>query len=174
VSFRQGGGYNVKPEKKVIVVGAAIGGLAAAIALRQSALQPVLFERAPELREVGAGLSLWPNALKALGDLGLAESIRALSIREAAGGLRSWDGRMLMKMESAELERRLGDVTVMIHRAELLRALSTEVPPGTVHLGAKCVGLAQDRNRVTAQFEDGSEVNGDALVGADGLHSTHP
>ena len=80
MSFRQGGGYNVKPEKKVIVVGAAIGGLAAAIALRQSALQPVLFERAPELREVGAGLSLWPNALKALGNLGLADSIRALSI----------------------------------------------------------------------------------------------
>jgi 2-polyprenyl-6-methoxyphenol hydroxylase-like FAD-dependent oxidoreductase len=127
-------------EKRVIVVGAGIGGLAAAIALHQVRLHPVVFERAPELREIGAGLSLWPNALKALGYLGLAESIKALSIREASGRLRSWDGRMLMKLESAELKWRLGDVTVMIHRADLLRALSAELPSGAVHLGAKCGG----------------------------------
>jgi 2-polyprenyl-6-methoxyphenol hydroxylase-like FAD-dependent oxidoreductase len=60
----------------------------------------------------------------------------------------------------------------MIHRADLLHALSALIAPGTVHLGAKCVGFAQDRNGVTARLEGGTEAHGQALIGADGLHST--
>jgi hypothetical protein len=131
--------------KRVIVIGAGIGGLAAAIGLRRVGLEPVVFERAAELREVGAGLSLWPNALRALEDLGLAEQIRSLSIPEAAGGLRSWDGRMLMAMSGAELLRELGDVTVMIHRASTPERASSGRPSRR-----EMHGFAQDRNGVTA------------------------
>jgi 2-polyprenyl-6-methoxyphenol hydroxylase-like FAD-dependent oxidoreductase len=157
--------------RRVIIIGGGIGGLAAAIGLRRAGSDPIVFERAPELREVGAGLSLWPNALKALEYLGPAAKIRALSIREGAGGFRSWDGRMLMKMDVAELERRLGDVTVIIHRADLLDALSAAFPSDAIHLGARCVGFAQDPDGVTARFENGTQARGDALIGADGLHS---
>jgi 2-polyprenyl-6-methoxyphenol hydroxylase-like FAD-dependent oxidoreductase len=159
-------------DQRIIVIGGGIGGLAAAIGLHRAGLHPVVFERAAQLREVGAGLSLWPNALKALEDLGSAAGIRGLSIPQAAGGLRSWDGRMLMAMSGAELARDLGDVTVMIHRATLLHALSAQLPPDTVRLGARCTGLVEDRNSVTARFEDGTAESGPALIGADGLHST--
>ena len=108
---------------RVIVIGAGIAGMAAAIGLRRINLETFIIEQASELGEVGSGISLWPNALKALASLGIDGPVRRLAIEEGSGGIRSWRGRLLFQLDLQELRRELGDVTVILHRGELLSTL---------------------------------------------------
>jgi 2-polyprenyl-6-methoxyphenol hydroxylase-like FAD-dependent oxidoreductase len=153
------------------IIGGGIGGLAAAIALRQVGVAAVVYERAPKLEEVGAGLSLWPNAMLALSTLGLAEAV------EAAGGcveqsqVRTWDGRVLAAMPVGSVSAKLGIKPVCIHRADLQRVLLETLDEGVVKLGFECTGFQQDEAGVTARFGNGKEAQADFLIGADGLHS---
>jgi len=94
---------------RAIVVGGGIGGLSAAIALRQVGVEVVVFEKAGELREIGAGISLWANAMKALRELGLYEAVLAVGKpRRPKGELRSPNGRVFYKMPSPRWRRGLG------------------------------------------------------------------
>jgi 2-polyprenyl-6-methoxyphenol hydroxylase-like FAD-dependent oxidoreductase len=155
---------------RIIVVGGGIGGLTAAIALRRIGVDVEVYEQAAELREVGAGIGLAGNALRALGALGLADELLSQSVAAAQGGLRRPNGEVLAAMAGDELSRRMGTVAVA-HRAELLAMLRGHVDQGRVHLAHRCVAVNQDSNGVTAQFENGETVRADALVGADGLRS---
>src|SRR5689334_14158857 len=127
---------------RAIVVGAGIGGLATAVALRLAGYEVRVLERAPELAEVGAGLSLWPNALRALGVLGVGHRVRAAGVLQATGGLRRPDGRWLARADTGEVSRRFGDV-VLLARAELLEVLRDAVPPDVVHTGVEVTGVEQ-------------------------------
>ncbi|HMI89881.1 MAG TPA: FAD-dependent monooxygenase, partial [Polyangiales bacterium] len=155
-----------------VIVGAGIGGLAAAIALRQQGLSVRVFERAPEVREVGAGLSLWPNGMSALDRIGLGAAVRRRGVRDLDSALRSSDGGLLVAADSAALERLLGDVSLVIHRAELLAMLHSALPPECVVSSARCAMVMEANGGVRASFDDGSHVHGRFLIGADGLHST--
>src|SRR5688500_9586614 len=104
-----------------LIVGAGIGGLAAAVALRQAGITAEVFERAPEMRPVGAGLLLWANAVRALDRLGLAGPVKQHSLPEASGAIRTWRGETLMDFSPREIERRLGEISIIIHRAELMQ-----------------------------------------------------
>lgn len=108
---------------QALIIGAGIGGLAAAIALRRAGYAIRVFERARELREVGAGLTLWPNAVKALRKLGLATIIEANSIPAEAGGIYTLRGKILAQTTTREVERLGSAPTVALHRAELQAAL---------------------------------------------------
>ena len=77
---------------RVIIIGAGIAGMAAAIGLRRLKIETSIIEQATELVEVGPGISLWPNALKALASLGIDGAVRPLAIEEGGGGIRSWRG----------------------------------------------------------------------------------
>src|SRR5271169_6679090 len=112
---------------KVIVIGGGIAGLASAVALTRRGWQAEVFERAPEFTEVGAGLSLWPNALRALDSLGVGEHVRRRAVLAGQAGIRDTAGRWLSRADTAEFERRYGP-TVMIHRADLLAVLIGAVP----------------------------------------------
>ena len=101
-------GNDLKDTAKVIVAGAGIGGLTAAIALRRADFEVAVFERAAELREVGAGLLLAANAQKALGKLGLAEAVANLGTPASAAEIRSWRGEVLASIPAAELEKKVG------------------------------------------------------------------
>lgn len=155
---------------KAIIVGAGIGGLAAGIALRRGGIEVELYERAGEMKDVGAGLSLWANAIHALDELGLGDAVRALGASYEIAGLRTWNGRVLMQ-PSPDLQRRLGVLTIVVHRAELLEALVGAFGSPGVHLGASLERFHQDPEGVTAEFGDGRRARGDVLIGADGLHS---
>lgn len=157
--------------RRAIVIGAGIGGLAAAIAIRQAGLQVKVFERAAALRDVGAGISLWANAIHALGRLGLAGPLQAASAPYAIDGLRTWDGRRLVSVSLAELEHQVGVPIVVLHRAELLAMLREACGERDVQLGASCVSVHQDADGVRATFADGSSAQADVLIGADGLYS---
>ncbi|GAB4189430.1 MAG: NAD(P)/FAD-dependent oxidoreductase [Roseiflexaceae bacterium] len=154
-----------------IVVGGGIGGMAAAIALRQAGIDAVVYERAAELREVGAGLSLWPNAIRALDHLGAGAAVRAISAPQLGGGIQTSAGRVLTHADDEVLARRLGGPTVILHRAELLAVLADRLGHGLIHTGAELTNLAQDERGVTAGFADGRSARADLLIGADGLRS---
>ena len=156
---------------RVLIIGGGIGGLATAIGLRQHGHEPIVFEQAPQLREVGAGVSLWPNALRAADHLGVGAAIRQQAMAEGQGGLRSWNGTLLSEMDIEQLRAALGDVTVVVHRAELLALLHQALGHVPVTLSARCLTLSQDARGVVAHFADGTEVEGDLLIGADGLRS---
>jgi 2-polyprenyl-6-methoxyphenol hydroxylase-like FAD-dependent oxidoreductase len=156
---------------RVLIIGGGIGGLAAAIALRQAGFEVSVFERAPELREVGAGLTLWTNAVKALRQLGVGPAVEALAAPLASSEIYTWNGKPIGTWDLAALSAQLGAPTVGIHRADLQSALAAHLPSGVVHLGMTCEGYVQDTGGVTARFAGGREERGDLLIGADGLQS---
>jgi 2-polyprenyl-6-methoxyphenol hydroxylase-like FAD-dependent oxidoreductase len=156
---------------KALVIGGGIGGLATAVALLRTGWDIEVFERAPELGEVGAGFSLWRNALAALDRLGLLEALRALGVEGQTGAFRTPSGETLLAMKAGTADTAAGGIILLVHRAELLDVLHRAAGPAVVRLGASCVGLDQDGAAVTARFEDGRVARGDLLVGADGLRS---
>jgi 2-polyprenyl-6-methoxyphenol hydroxylase-like FAD-dependent oxidoreductase len=158
-------------KKRAIIIGGGIGGITTAIALQRAGFEVDVFEQAPELREVGSGLPLWSNALYALHSIGLDEAIRAMGRDVSAGSVTTWQGKPLVNLEKEVLLKRLGTISIVVHRAELLTALLGAFDAEHVHLGAVCVGFTQDEHGICARFADGREGRGDLLIGADGLHS---
>ena len=155
----------------VHVVGAGIGGLATAVALQRQGLPVVVYDRAPELTSVGAGLSLWPNAVLALESLGLT-GIRGATIPRGGAGLYRWDGEPLVTAAGEAIEQRYGAPLVLLHRAELQRALLDALAPGSLRLGETLESFTQNEGRVLLRFADGGVDSCVLLVGADGLRST--
>jgi 2-polyprenyl-6-methoxyphenol hydroxylase-like FAD-dependent oxidoreductase len=156
--------------RKALIIGGGIGGLATAIALTQIGFTVEVFERVTLLREVGAGLSLWANAIKALDYLGLASAVRALALPEAAGGIRTPSGALLMQTANDQLAAQFGELSVMVHRAEL-HDLLRQAFGQEIHLGMACVAVTEEGQGVRVRFRNGEEALGDLVIGADGLHS---
>jgi salicylate hydroxylase len=159
---------------RIIVIGAGIGGLTAALTLRRSGFEVQVFEQASELREVGAGVQISPNATRILHRLGLEEPLRRFGVRPRASVIRRWDdGRVIARQALADAcERNFGAPYYHFHRAELLDVLAAAVPKNVLHLDHRCVGLIQRADRVEVQFNNGTTADADVVVGADGIHST--
>jgi 2-polyprenyl-6-methoxyphenol hydroxylase-like FAD-dependent oxidoreductase len=130
-----------------------------------------VFERAPELGEVGAGLSLWKNALAALDRIGLLQSLRALGVEGQTGAFRTPSGEILLDMKVGTSDTASQGIILLVHRAELLDVLHRAAGPDVVRLGARFIGVDQADATVIAKLEDGREARGDLLIGADGLRS---
>src|SRR5512133_3440874 len=122
--------------QRVIVIGAGPGGLAAAIGLRRTGFEVEVFERSPELHDVGAGLALWPNAVKALARLDLAEAVRPLAVPFISAGVSTWRGAPLLRASTDDLASKFGAPSLVVHRAELQAALLDALGPEHVRLGA--------------------------------------
>jgi len=157
---------------KAIIIGGGIGGLSAALALGRVGIRCDVFEQAEDLREVGAGLTVWANALQALEQLGVVQRVLPLGSKVDRFELRTSTGQTLSTTLFVNLERKLGvPVCVVVHRADLLRELASGLEKGRTHCGARCVSIENNANGVLARFADGREASADLLVGADGLHS---
>ncbi|MDX3547608.1 FAD-dependent monooxygenase [Streptomyces europaeiscabiei] len=158
------------PQRAATVVGGGIGGLAAAVALHRRGWRVEVLERSPEFTEIGAGISLWPNALHALEALGLAGAVRALGAVEAVGGVRDRQGRWLSRTDNAELARRFGHPLVVLHRADLLRVLTEALPADSLRPGSE-VSVVRDGGHGLVVDHRRGESRPDLVVGADGLRS---
>ncbi|HEX8866210.1 MAG TPA: FAD-dependent monooxygenase [Lentzea sp.] len=156
---------------RVVVAGGGIGGVATAVALHQRGVDVVVLERAQEFREIGAGLSLWPNAMRALDSLGLAAQVRAAGAVETGGGVRDRAGRWLSRTDNAAIERRHGWPLVVVHRAELLRILVSALPASSLLADSEVHAVRQDSFGVEVEHRGGS-LRADLVVAADGLNST--
>jgi 2-polyprenyl-6-methoxyphenol hydroxylase-like FAD-dependent oxidoreductase len=159
---------------RVIIVGSGIAGLAAGIALRRVGIEVCVYERAPELREVGAGISLWANAIRVLDRLGVGGAIRQKALSLTRSELRVADGfRQAVQYTSTQLEAKLKfhPVVAMIHRADVIGALAAALPADLIRCGHACTGVAAEGDRVVVRFANGQRDEADAVVGADGIRS---
>ncbi len=136
-------------KQRIIIAGGGLGGLAAAVALLERGFQVVIFEKSPELREVGAGLSVWPNATLVLKKLGLLED--ALRHSEPIKRLRlsTWRGTRLLEIGAPG---NYDTPAICIHRADLMSVLKSQVSAESVHLGERLVRFEDDGSVVTAHF----------------------
>ncbi|MFF5244464.1 FAD-dependent monooxygenase [Streptosporangium sp. NPDC000095] len=154
---------------RATVIGAGIGGLAAAVALQRRGWDVTVFERAASLESVGSGLAVAANALKALDTFGAGDEIRELSVVQGSGGIRRSDGRWLVKTSAeAASARHGGDSVVLLRRADLIAMLFSRLTPGTVRLNARVSGVDAESGVVTLP---GEQVEADLVVVADGINS---
>jgi 2-polyprenyl-6-methoxyphenol hydroxylase-like FAD-dependent oxidoreductase len=161
---------------KTLIAGAGIGGLATACCLMRQGFEVEIYEQAPVLSEVGAGIQISANAMHVLRYLGLGDSVLRIGVQPGAYVFRLHDtGEIIQTFAlSAEHERQHGAPYIQLHRADLhdlLIAKAREHKPDGVHLNHKVVGFAERPGEVEVQFADGSSAQGDLLVGADGLKS---
>lgn len=160
----------------VVIVGGGIGGFTAALACARRGLSVQVLERAPEIKEIGAGLQLGPNAGRVLGELGVLDAVlRTAVLPERFVILDVTTGRELF---SAELGRplagRYGAPYTVLHRGDLLTALveaSLDTGRVVATAGQEVVALEQDPGGVTVTCTDGASYRGDVVIGADGLRS---
>jgi salicylate hydroxylase len=164
---------------RIAIVGGGLGGLATALFLRQAGLEATVYEQASELREVGAGIVVSPNMVRTLDRLGLASRLPEFAVRlEAAWEFRRWeDGRVLFVQPMGEqCERLYGAHCYVAHRADLLSLLMQALPHDLLRLDHRCTALRQDGEEValTVTRRDGTrtDATADAVIGADGIHST--
>jgi salicylate hydroxylase len=157
---------------RVAVVGAGIAGLTLATALARAGIRVEVYEQARELREVGAGIQLSPNATRPLRQLGLAGHLDRVGTRLAAIEMRRWDtGVVLMSTPLHECEARFGAPYLAVHRADLHRGLRELIPQVPLHLGMRCLGVAGYADRAELRFDGGATTTADVVVGADGIRS---
>src|SRR6516165_3526562 len=155
---------------RVAIVGGGIGGVATANALRQKGIQVGVYEQAPELKEVGAGVALHPNGVRMLRRLGFGQEVARLGARWTDAQFRHADGRLIAPFWPASEGERI-EVYGM-HRADLLQMLLDRLPPEMIHPGHRCTGFEQNADEAVVVFENGVRVSADVVVGADGIHST--
>jgi FAD-dependent urate hydroxylase len=154
----------------VVVIGAGIGGLTAAIALHQAGYQVEVYDRVQDLRPVGAGISLWSNGVKVLNRLGLGAAIAQVGGKMNRMEYRSKTGELLNDIDLIPLITQVGQRPYPVARRDLQKLL-LEAFPGEVRLGHTCVGVEETETDVTAVFENGHRVSADLIVAADGIRS---
>jgi salicylate hydroxylase len=157
------------------VVGAGLGGLTLAIALRRHGIDAVVFERTPTLREVGAAVALAANSNRLLHRIGLGPELAAVSTVPSELSYRHWrDGRVLWTYpigRADAYQEQFGAPFYGLHRGQLQRILSTAVGADNLRLGHDMTGLRETSAGITVEFADGTEFDADIVVGADGVHS---
>ncbi|MGU7779141.1 alpha/beta hydrolase fold domain-containing protein [Burkholderia sp. PU8-34] len=158
---------------KVIVVGGGIGGLTTALALLRHGIEPIVLERAPQLTEVGAGVQIAANGTIVLRELGLEPALAAIAtVPERFDYLELSTGRLLYVAPlGKEAEARYGALLYNVHRADLIDLLAKALPRDVVRLGAECASISQDDDGATVTLQNGEVIRGDAVIGADGIHS---
>ena len=161
------------PVIRVGIIGGGIGGLTAANALSRVGIEVAVYEAAAELKEIGAGVALHPNAMKVLRAIGLEDSIRKVAGRSQWQVTCNWKtGRVISRTSRQQQAASFGIEGATVHRADLLQVLADALPVGIVTLGKRCTEVRPDGDLAVARFADGSQIEADIIVGADGIHSS--
>ncbi len=156
---------------RIAVIGGGIGGLTAALALRQFQIEPDVYEQAPALLDVGAAIAIWPNAMRVLGRLGLSQRLL-----EKAGVIQEirWldqNGRLINRVSISDNIEDPKFPAVALHRADLQSILLHALPQTSIHLGSALVDQKEEDGKIVVHFANGHSTSADFLIGADGIHS---
>lgn len=158
---------------RILIIGAGIAGLTAAIALRRKGIDVTVLEQAAALTEIGAGIQIASNGSLILRELGLEKIVSERGVMPQSYDTRDIvSGKLLytspLGLQGAE---RWGAPLYNVHRADLIEILAAEIPADVLRLNARCTSISQDAEGVTVQLASGESLHGDALIGADGIHS---
>jgi salicylate hydroxylase len=158
--------------RKVAIIGAGLGGLTVALALRKQGIEAQVYEKARELRPVGAGLTLFPNGLNSLRaiDAGIVESLKSAGSQTRMVNLKKNTGELIMQSPITLLEK-FGQPMLNIRWSRLQEILAAGLPTEAIHLNSRCIGFQQNDQGVEVDFEDGKKVQANLLIGADGINS---
>ena len=161
------------PQPSIAIIGAGMGGLAAAATLRAIGAEVTVYEQASRFARVGAGIQLSPNAFRVVHGLGLGPRIQSIAFRPPSWMNREWDTgeKRFDFLLGDAAEARYGAPYYQLHRGDLHAALLSAVPGEAIRLGKRLDGIEPEGARVRLTFADGSAVLVDAVVGADGVHS---
>ncbi|MEG3079470.1 FAD-dependent urate hydroxylase HpxO [Halomonas sp. 5021] len=155
----------------ILVIGAGIGGLSTALAFQQQGHRVTVVERVATLRPVGAAISLWPNGVKVMHQLGLGETIEGLSGEMTQMRYLTQTGQTLTDFSLAPLFGDVGQRVCPIARAALQQTLLDAVGTEHIQFGRRCIDYTVTQHGVAAHFDDGESLNADLLVVAEGTHS---
>lgn len=156
--------------QRILVIGAGIAGLATAVALQRRHYDVSIVEERTDT-SMGAAISIWPNALAALDELGLGDAIREAGGRVAAGALRWRDGSWLRHPAAEQLIAALGEPLVVVRRSTLRDILTAAVHAGSIEYGLRATELADHADGVQVRLSDQTVRAADAVIGADGIGS---
>jgi 2-polyprenyl-6-methoxyphenol hydroxylase-like FAD-dependent oxidoreductase len=160
--------------KKIAIIGGGIGGLTTAIALQQKGFEVKVYEAAPEIREVGAGLWVAPNAINVFEHLGIAEAIKSAGNQLHTSYLGDHKTNVLTKVDFSKIIEKYDNGTTAIHRGKLQSILLNHVKPNTVETNKRLKNIKNTQNTeggIQVEFEDETTAECDILIGADGIHS---
>lgn len=158
---------------KIAIIGAGIGGLTTACALRQFGFSVSVFEQAKSLGEVGAGLQLGPNAVKVISALGLETPFKKFASEiHGTVSVDGYDASLRFRTPLHEDSvKQFGAPYYAAHRADLHQMLVEALPPECIHLNKNAVDVRELEHGATVSFEDGETLNADIVIGADGVKS---
>jgi salicylate hydroxylase len=149
---------------RVLIIGGGIVGLVGALRLRMLGHDVAVYEQAEAIRELGAGIGIWPNATRLLARWGLIEDIARVGVLVPKSRMHAWPaGEVKGAYEHPDV--------YTLHRQELVRALAARLPAKHVHVGQRCVAVHEDADGVTVDFANGTSARGDLVIAADGIHS---
>jgi salicylate hydroxylase len=171
-SYRMAVEQEMAKARHIAIVGAGLGGLAAAIALRRQGFEVQVYEQAPELAEFGAGINISPNSVKFFHAVGLAGKLHSVSSEPIGLTWRDWGSDEIHNcLPFVDFERRYGAKYYVVHRSDLHRLLSQSLPPDIIHVGKRCVRAECRPDSAGLIFADGSSAEADVVVGCDGIRS---
>jgi FAD-dependent urate hydroxylase len=153
--------------KKLIVIGGGIGGLAVALTLRRAGFSVAVYERAQAFNDIGAGMSLWPNATRVLRSLGILEQVLLCGEPVTQFNLHRPSGELISEIPMSGFQT----PALCVHRSDLHRALRQQLPEGSLMANLRVESFAQDSDGVVARFTGGFEARADGLIAADGINS---
>jgi 2-polyprenyl-6-methoxyphenol hydroxylase-like FAD-dependent oxidoreductase len=156
--------------RRIAAVGAGIAGLATGVALQRRGFDVTLIEERTDASS-GAGISIWPNALAALDEIGLGDAVRDAGGRVTTGALRWRDGTWLRRPDPDRFVTALGEPLVVVRRAALTEILHGGLSQATLRRGITVTGVVETDDGVRLQLSDGSINHSDAVIGADGTYS---
>ena len=159
--------------RRIAIVGAGLGGLATAIALRRQGFEAQVYEQASELAEFGAGINISPDSVRFFDAVGLAEKLHAVASEPAGLSWRDWsENEIRYSLPFGDFKRRYGAEYYVVHRSDLHRFLSEAVPQASIHLGKRCAKVESCNGVAGISFVDGTSAEADVVVGCDGIRST--
>jgi 6-hydroxynicotinate 3-monooxygenase len=163
---------NGKSKTRIAIIGGGVGGTALAGLLQRYGYACTIYEQAPDLRSVGAGINFAANATRAFSALGLMDRAIKAGLCPTKKTNRTWDtDETFYSVDIPELAKKYGSPFIAFHRGKLHDVLASSLQPGTFKLGKRFKSLAKKNDAIEIAFEDGTKVEADAVVGADGLNS---